>query len=149
MPLEIQQQILLWTSILLVPFLMAMFLWSRRMRESSGWALLEQRYPQKDRFNGDWQINRRLRLDAIKGYHTVDIGYDAGYLYLRPTQHGDILKRTLQIPWSAIVSASTAESLVELSVTEDRRVVLGLNCSGLLQIEQIKPLLVRKTEETE
>ena len=149
MSLEIQQQILLWMGILLVPFLLAMFLWSRRMRESSGWALLEQRYPQKDTFNGDWQINRRLRLEAVKGFHTVDIGFDSGYLYLRPTQHGDILKRTLQIPWSAIVSTSTAESLVELSVTEDRRVVLGLDCSGLIQIEQIKPLLVPKKRETE
>ena len=143
MPLEIQQQILLCLGILLVPFFIAMLVWSRRLRESSGLALLEERYTQKDKFSGDWQINKPLRLEAIKGYHTVDIGFDSGYLYLRPTQHGDILKRTLQIPWSAIETAAIAGNQVEVSVTADKRITLKLDCAGLAQLEQVTRLLAQ------
>ena len=144
MPPEIQQQLLLWTGILLVPFFIGMHLWSRNMREQSGWALLEERYPQKDKFEGEWKINRPLKLDGIGGYQTVDIGFDSGYLYLRPTQHGDILKKPLQLPWSSIVSASSAENIVSLTVTMDRRITLGLDCAGLTQLEQIKGFLLQK-----
>ena len=147
MPLEMQQLILTCVGILLIPFVIAMMLWSRRQREMSGWALLEERYPQKERFRGSWQINKPLRLEAIRGYHTVDIGFDSGYLYLRPTQHGDILKKPIQLPWSAIERASIKENLVELSVTADKEIVLGLDCSSLRQVEQVTQLLIAKVEQ--
>ena len=146
MPLEMQQLILTCMGILLIPFVIAMMLWSRRQRELSGWALLEERYPQKEKFNGSWQINKPLRLEAVRGYHTVDIGFDSSYLYLRPTQHGDILKKTIQLPWSAIQRASINENLVELSVTADKKIVLSLDCASLRQVEQVTQLLKQKDE---
>ncbi len=147
MPLEMQQLILVCMGSLLIPFMIGMMLWSRRQRESSGWALLEERYPQKEKFGGNWQINKPLRLEAIRGYHTVDIGFDSGYLYLRPTQHGDILKKTIQLPWAAIQRASIKENLVELSVTADKEIVLGLDCASLRQVEQVTQLLIQKDEQ--
>lgn len=80
MPVETQELILVGYGILMIPLIIGLIAWSRRQRETSGWALLEERYPQKDRFAGPWQINKPLRLKGIRGYNAIDIGFDSRLL---------------------------------------------------------------------
>ncbi len=141
MSIELKQQILTVMGVLLVPLFIGIFIWGQRLRQNSGWSLIEKRFRQKDKFTGNWQINTRMRLQAIKGFFAVDVGFDDLYLYLRPTEHGDLVKKSVQIPWSEIVQASESNNRVEIHVNAGEHIVLSLECPPLRQVEHINRLL--------
>jgi hypothetical protein len=141
MSMELKQVIIVGTLVMLAVFMIVMAIWARKLKRASGWGLLEQRYPVKDKFTGKWQVNNPLRLASVKGYHAIDVGIDCGYLYLRPTEHGEIVTKPVQIPWSAVESASIDGKYVELSVTADQKISIGLDCPGLEQSEHVMKLL--------
>ena len=116
MPLEVQYQVLTIAGILFGAFCIVMPIWARKQKEESCSLLLEKRYPLKDKFSGDWQICRRLRLETVRGHDNVDIGCDGNYLYLRPRRSADVVRKCVKIPRTKIDQASIAGSFIHVRV---------------------------------
>jgi hypothetical protein len=75
----------------------------------SGWFQLAKKYPEKAVYHGDWESFQSVSLQGISFNRCVHIGISAEALFLRPCFPFNRLFAPLEIPWSAVNSATRRE----------------------------------------
>jgi hypothetical protein len=109
----------------------------------SGWYRLARKYPANTEYRGEWERFQSISMQGIGFNHCMHIGISSEALFLHPCFPFDHLFVPLEIPWSAVKSATRREvfwrKMIRLTLHESD-VALQLKEENLTRARPFLPL---------
>jgi hypothetical protein len=109
----------------------------------SGWFQLARKYPVTAEYHGDWESFQSISVQGLNFNRGVHIGINADALFLRPCFPFNKIFAPLEIPWTAVQSATRRKlfwvKMIRIRLHEPD-VTIQLKEENLLRARQFLPL---------